>query len=140
MYGFVNVYADGQRYRHQIVTWSGLPMPLVSSAFTGSSGIAGMTSCQTCNYLIKLNQHLLPAYSLNANSYYMDTRHSAWALVLLAGSFLHETTLSGRDQGGGHLMHGWGKLIDPAERDLKWKGSFMVACLGKPSGVEAVGK
>lgn len=154
MYGFVDVYGKirifkslvlsvllmSLKYGHQIVTWRGLSLPLVSSAFTGSSGIAGMTSFQTSNYLIKPNQCLLPAYSLNANSYYMGTRHSSWTVVLLAGSFLYETTLSGGDQGGSHLMHGWGMLIDPAKRDLKWKGSFMEAWLGKLSGVEVVGE
>lgn len=42
-------------------------MPLEIHAYTESWGISGMMLCQTSHYPIRLDQGLLPAYSVNAN-------------------------------------------------------------------------
>lgn len=57
---------------------------------------------------------------MNANSVYMHMWHASWMSILVIGSFLCETTLSGGHQGDAHVTHEWGKLINPAGRGLEW--------------------
>ena len=72
-----------------------------------------MTSCQISDCSVRVNQVLLPAWSANVNSGYMDMWHVTQKLILLPGLFLKEITRSGGGQGGAHKVRGWGKLMLP---------------------------
>ncbi len=78
VYCVVGTYAGGQSsassrrlcslsycmaVRHGLLTvnWRGVSMSLIPSAFAGSWGTTGMTSCQTSDCSMKLSQGLLPA-------------------------------------------------------------------------------
>ncbi len=49
------------RHGHLTVTWGGVLMSLVPSAFAESWGTTGMTSCQSTDCSMKLSPGLLPA-------------------------------------------------------------------------------
>lgn len=52
-------------------------MPLVSKTFTGSWVIAGMTSCRTSDYSVKMNRGLLPFTCLIRERQFRQNEHVA---------------------------------------------------------------
>lgn len=95
-------------------------MTLVQSAHTGSWGITGMTSCWTCNYIMKLSRGLLSVYSMTVNSCCVHTLCASWMPVLFMGLFLYKTTLS-RDRGD-TCITSICNSINLAKSGFKWTG------------------